>query len=297
MDGCTRASATRCFGFALFFVTLIIVQGGCATRDLPEVIRQTLVARAVNGRTWSGSDLAHRSKALLVVMTYGFGCSGSGPGNGLRDLANMIRARHPEQRVITRGWNDNDDIALTIADHDGPVALIGHSFGGSQSVDLAAAVGRPIEWMVLLDPVPCNDWAIRHEGKYFEVPANVRNAVCYHRPFGGWPTSYSIVNPANAQVNRMRRVGHSDFGASSEVREQILALCDAEAAARTMAKASGAAKNQGQGGQQAAGQAHGDQVGNAVGNYKQSEARAQGNHAAGLLAVHEHAHADGSKNE
>jgi pimeloyl-ACP methyl ester carboxylesterase len=144
----------------------------------------------------------------------------------------MIRQRYPDQRVITRGWNDNDGIEQTIATHRGPVALVGHSFGGCKSVELAARVGRAVEWLVLLDPVPCDDWAFRHAGKYFEVPANVQNAVCFHRPAGGWPTSYGIVNPATPSVDRMRALGHSSFGENAEVREWVMNACGVEAARR-----------------------------------------------------------------
>jgi pimeloyl-ACP methyl ester carboxylesterase len=178
-------------------------------------------------------------------MSYGFGCSGSGPGNGLRDVAETIRRQYPTDRVITRAWNDDDDISRTIQNYPGPVALIGHSFGGSKSVELAARVGRPIDWIVLLDPVPCDDWAFRHSGKYFEIPAGVRNAVCFYRPAGAWPISYPIVNPATPSANRQRNLGHADFGESAEVRDYILGFCAAEAAKSRPVAAGGAGASAG----------------------------------------------------
>jgi pimeloyl-ACP methyl ester carboxylesterase len=230
--------------------------------------------------------------SLLVVMTYGFGCSGSGWGNGLRDVADEIRRRHPEQQVITRGWNDNDDIEATIQRHAGPVALIGHSFGGSSVVEIAARVGRPIDWLVLLDPVPPGDWAVRHSGAYFELPAGVRNAACFRRSGGGWPVSYPIVNPRTPADNRVRGLGHSAFCADPEVREYVLSLSDQ--AAR---QASRAAQEPGGGGQQAADDGHRDQVGNEIRDQHERQAGAQGNHSSGLLAVHEHPHPDRPEQE
>ena len=262
MDGCTRGTATRRLAYALVASALIVLQFGCAGSGLS----QAMPAAGVPAKV---ADGAVRDDALLVVMTFGFGCDGRGPGNGLQELAAMIRAKHPEQRVITRAWNDNDDIATTIARHPGPVALIGHSFGGSQSVDLAKAVGRPVQWLMLLDPVPCKDWAFRHDGKYFEVPSNVEHAICFHRPAGGWPTSYGIVNWPDPTADHVRRMGHSDFGGNDEVRRQVLDFCEAEARRARTAQASRPAQKPGDGGDHAAGGGHRDQVGNAVGNDQQ----------------------------
>jgi pimeloyl-ACP methyl ester carboxylesterase len=234
------------------------MQFGCAGPDIRQALPQAGVP------TYKAT--AVRDDALLVVMTFGFGCDGQGPGNGLQELASMIRARHPEQRVITRAWNDHDDIAATIARHAGPVALIGHSFGGSQSVDLAAAIKRPVQWLMLLDPVPCNDWAFRHDGKYFEIPSNVQHAVCFHRPSGGWPTSYGIVNWPDPTADHVRRMGHSDFGANDEVRRQVLDFCDHQALQTRTAQALRPAQKPGDDADHTARGGHRDQVGNAVGH-------------------------------
>jgi pimeloyl-ACP methyl ester carboxylesterase len=214
-----------------------MVQSGCGAPSFHQASRTDLTLA-----TASAASADVRPDALLVVMTFGFGCDGRGPGNGLQELAAMIRARHPEQQVITRAWNDDDGIAQTIAQHPGPVALIGHSFGGSQSVDLAAALKRPVQWLMLLDPVPCKDWAFHHDGKYFNIPPNVQHAICFHRPFGAWPTSYGIVNAADPSVNRVREMGHSDFGGNDEVRQQVLNFCDREARSMALATRSGAAQ-------------------------------------------------------
>ena len=237
MDDRTRGSSARRLACALFALTLLMVQFGCGASSFHEASRTEMTLATASA---AGAEV--RPDALLVVMTFGFGCDGHGPGNGLQELAGMIRARHPEQQVITRAWNDDDGIAQTIARHPGPVALIGHSFGGSQSVDLAAAVKRPVQWLMLLDPVPCKDWAFRHDGMYFKIPANVQHAICFHRPFGGWPTSYGIVNSTDPSVNRVRRMGHSDFGGNDEVRQQVLDFCDLEARSTALATRSGAAQ-------------------------------------------------------
>src|SRR5260221_4006959 len=140
------ASWTRRWTFALTAWTVGLGGVGCATKEFPEALRQTLAVKANDaraGQSLAASTPSARSGSLLVVMSYGFGCSGSGPGNGLRDVAETIRRQYPTDRVITRAWNDDDDIARTIQNHPGPVALIGHSFGGSKSVEFATRVGRP----------------------------------------------------------------------------------------------------------------------------------------------------------
>jgi pimeloyl-ACP methyl ester carboxylesterase len=162
------------------------------------------------------------------VFTYGFGCSASGRGNGLREAAEAVHLQYPNARVITRAWNDDDGIENKIETHRGPVVLIGHSFGGCRSFQIASSVHRPIEDLVLLDPVPIDDGFFRHEGKYFERPATVRNAVCFYRAPGFWPLSYPIVHPLTASDNRLRDLGHSAFCEDAEVRQCILELCGRE---------------------------------------------------------------------
>jgi len=238
------ASWTRRWAFALAVWMIGLVNVGCATQEFPEAVRQTLAGRS-NPRTANAAAVADAaSGSLLVVMSYGFGCSGSGPGNGLRDVADTIRRLHPGQRVITRAWNDDDGVVATIRGHAGPVLLVGHSFGGSKSIEFAAAAGRPIDHLLLLDPVPYRDWGIRHGGKYFVIPDAVRDAVCFYRPAGAWPISYPIVNPSSPAVNRERPLGHAAFGESAEVREYILSVCNAEATkAKSMAGTRGGGVN------------------------------------------------------
>lgn len=260
----TGASRMRSLAFAPIFLALL---SGCMG---PDFVRQSFAAprpvpRAATMPQYAASA---RSGPLLVVMTYGFGCAGTGPGNGLRDVANEIRRLHPEQQVITRGWNDDDNIELTVRNHAGPVALIGHSFGGSKSVEITAHAGRPVDWLVLLDPVPSDDWGMRHSGKYFEIPPSVQNAACFVRSSGGWPISYPIVNPITPADNRLRDIGHSAICADSEVRDYVLKICEREAQNQQHSSSRLAEKPRG-GRQQAADDGHQDQIGNEVRNQHQ----------------------------
>jgi pimeloyl-ACP methyl ester carboxylesterase len=169
-----------------------------------------------------------QGERLLVVFTYGFGCSASGRGNGLRDAAEAVHARYPDAQVITRAWNDEDGIEHVINMHRGPVVLVGHSFGGCRSFEIASTVARPINCLILLDPVPTEGGLFRHDGKYFDLPSKVINAVCYYRAPGFFPISYPLVHPRTASDNRLRDLGHSEFCENAEVRQCIVDLCGRE---------------------------------------------------------------------
>ena len=229
MESRSHASETRRYRsvYCLLLLTVVIglFAGGCAGPSIAYLVQPALPLPV---RAEAAGD-ASREALVLVVMTYGFLCEGDGHGNGLRDVADAIRSRHPNARVITRGWNDADGIAATVAGHRGPVILVGHSFGGCRTVELAARVNRPIDAMVLLDPVPVEDWAFRKPGKYFETPANVAKVLCYHRPAGGWPTSYPIVT--SGAENHELHIGHGAFGYNDQVRTCIASLCDQASAA------------------------------------------------------------------
>lgn len=56
-----------------------------------------------------------------------------------------------------------------------PLSLIGFSWGGSEAVAAAAATGRAIDVLLLLDPVNQTGSAP------FSLPGNVRRAYCIHR--------------------------------------------------------------------------------------------------------------------
>ncbi len=166
-----------------------------------------------------------QSNSLLVVFTYGFGCSADGRGNGLRDMAENVQRTYPNERVVTRGWNDDDDIVNTINNHRGPVMLIGHSFGGCASVDISTQVKRPVDRVVLLDPVPYFTWAIHHSGPNFELPTSVRSAICYYRESGFMQLGHPLANPSPGFENRQREWGHNTFCVSGEVQQSILDFC------------------------------------------------------------------------
>jgi pimeloyl-ACP methyl ester carboxylesterase len=167
---------------------------------------------------------------LLVVFTYGFGCAADGRGNGLRDMAETVHQRFPAARVITRAWNDDDDIVMKIEMHRGPVVLVGHSFGGCRSIEITEQLHRGVDGLILLDPVPFHDWAIRHAGKYFDLPLQTRSAVCYYRPEAIWPVSYPLAHPTRTWENRPRELGHSAFCDNVEVLNNILMVCAREQA-------------------------------------------------------------------
>src|SRR5947209_13222268 len=152
MESRSNASPTRCYRSVpcLFLLTVVmgLLAGGCAGPSVAYLVQPGLSLPALAVVSPPAAD-ATREAPVLVVMTYGFLCEGDGHGNGLRDVAEAIRRRHPSAQVITRGWNDADGVAATVAAHRGPVVLVGHSFGGCRTVELAARVDRPIDAMVL----------------------------------------------------------------------------------------------------------------------------------------------------
>ncbi|HEY7115064.1 MAG TPA: hypothetical protein VH475_00675 [Tepidisphaeraceae bacterium] len=218
MDDAIGGDAFTLPAVLLFSLVSLTALAGCAG-DRSYFTDQTMVRRA--GSAAGSPD----PNDLLVVITYGKGWSAQGWGDGLRDVAAAIRERYPNRQVITRAWDDHDGIDRTIESHPGPVALVGHSFGGCRSVEIANRVRHPIDWMVLLDPVPCDDWFFRHPGKYFRVPTGVHQAVCYYHPSAIFPVSYSIANPSSAFENRPRDLGHGEFCHNDEVRQHIFDLC------------------------------------------------------------------------
>ncbi|HSI33434.1 MAG: alpha/beta fold hydrolase [Phycisphaerae bacterium] len=165
----------------------------------------------------------------LVVFNYGAGCSATSAGNGLRDVADAIKKRfaHNMVNVITRAWNDDDGIEQIVQNHRGPVVLIGHSFGGWKTLDLASRVTRKVDSMILLDPVPLpfHTALMSKDGSHFKQPTNVVNSVCFYRPGGVFPTAYPIANASMVGDNRPRDIGHSDFCSNAEVAQHILSTC------------------------------------------------------------------------
>lgn len=228
---------TRCFGTIVILTWMYMSGlGGCgdvSVSSLAEKVTGLKVTGQLTTMPGYISPLAAipqrqvtaNATPLLVVFTYGNWCSAEGRGNGLRDIADAIRIRYPGERVITRAWNDQDGIEQTIESHEGPVALIGHSFGGCRTLEIAARLRRSVDWMILLDPVPCDNWSFRRPDQYFEAPANVRRAICFYRPATLWPVSYSLLHTSTNWVNRLRDWGHNDFCESSEVQQCIFNLC------------------------------------------------------------------------
>jgi len=219
---------------------------GCATElmDLcPDCLQtsgvdggQSAAASVYSGRSrvitpvapkpaWPRSAATGRREPPLIVITYGNGCAADGQGHGLRELAEAIRLSHPQDMVITRGCDDDDDIEQIIDKHRGPVVLVGHSFGGCRSIELVGRLHRAVDWLILLDPVPCDDWAVPHSGRYFELPLAVRQAACFYRPDMVLPLSYPILNPRRTDDNHPRCIGHNDFCSDPAIHRFVLDVC------------------------------------------------------------------------
>lgn len=78
----------------------------------------------------------------------------------------------------------------------GEIILAGHSFGGCKAVQTAAqfaAVKRPVEHLVLFDPVEITAWNVPNT-KGFTISSNVGEAICFFRGAKEAPYSGSISN-------------------------------------------------------------------------------------------------------
>lgn len=132
---------------------------------------------------------------------------GHAPTDGAT-LARRLAKQYPRANVTWHSWLKAVDAdALASAAR---IALIGHSFGGDACVTLAAELarrGRPVEEMLLLDPVPI-DVAGRWTRGRIEVPANVGRARCIARAARLYPRSKLAGGNA---ANETCRVGHDDF--------------------------------------------------------------------------------------
>ncbi len=210
----------------------VLILGGCADFRVQPLDGPIVVAsRAPKTAPLFASSTGRRTDGMpLVVISYGNGSPADSSGHGLRDIADEIRRRYPGQEVITRGWDDEDSILLTLQRHRGPIMLVGHSYGGSRSVELASRLGRTVDCLILLDPVVQGHFGFAPPGRFFQIPDSVNHAICYYRPLGGWPASFPILNPRHATDNRPRNIEHNEFCSSAEVRRSILDWVGANAA-------------------------------------------------------------------
>ncbi len=164
-----------------------------------------------------------KGEYMNIIFTFGLNQPRTGSGLGLRDIGNQIplseKVRYQEYK---------DDIAeVVLSLPRTKTILIGHSFGGSASVNATKKLiesNITVDRLILLDPVPI-DVAGFFNNKDFIIPGNVLQADCFVRP---WylrmfpPWSDPIRNEGHYFRNHNRSWSHNQFCSKDEVREFIL---------------------------------------------------------------------------
>ena len=113
-------------------------------------------------------------------------------------------------------YHEFDDVfeKITAAAPTGPLVIAGFSYGGSTAVDAAIefhTVGRPVDHLILLDPVQRKTYSRRPNTVDFILPSNVVEAVCYHRDARSSPFSTPIRGtPATRYRNYVCGKNHGD---------------------------------------------------------------------------------------
>lgn len=105
---------------------------------------------------------------------------------------------------------------------DAPLLVVGHSFGGSAAVDFCRTLARPVDHLLLLDPVPVRGWGVLNFTA-FVLPDNVRTAACYRRRrvFGVPPFSHPIRQAACPFQNHVAGLDHDGIVRRREVQTHL----------------------------------------------------------------------------
>lgn len=133
---------------------------------------------------------------------------GKAPTAG-RELAKMFADKYPSANVKHLSWLD--DVNVEELKREGPITLIGHSFGGSHCVKIARQMekaGIPVERMLLLDPVP-TDFHGRWKESKIDIPGNVKQCTCIARMLRLYPRSKKA--KGNNVDNGTKWLGHDLF--------------------------------------------------------------------------------------
>lgn len=101
---------------------------------------------------------------------------------GIDRLADKLRAEGAEADVFKQSQSGEVGDALLarvkVGRLDGPLVLVGFSFGADDSIRIAARIGeagQPVDLLVLIDPVTPPP-----------IPPNVRRCVNYYQSNGAW---------------------------------------------------------------------------------------------------------------
>lgn len=133
-----------------------------------------LVHSSVSGaRQWRRlmDNLKHRYRVRAVNL-FGYGATPSWPAQTPQSL-------DAQARVVEAALPDGDD----------PVYLVGHSFGGSVAMKVAARLAGRITKLVLLEPNPCYLLAQAGRGDAFEEAMTMRNCIKTYGALGEWATA------------------------------------------------------------------------------------------------------------
>ena len=154
---------------------------------------------------------------MHIHLCIGFLESRDGPFLGLREFMNtQVLPRFPGTTVCYNSWRDAvaRDVAAYArreAGGEGPLILLGHSYGASA---LFRAVRQlrgkvVVDHFIMLDPVPRWLWG-QFQWSAYQIPRNVRAATCLYNP---------VSLPKSSPIRNVRRNGGDrNFGAYRNIK-------------------------------------------------------------------------------
>jgi pimeloyl-ACP methyl ester carboxylesterase len=123
---------------------------------------------------------------MHIHLCIGFLESRDGPFLGLREFMNtQVLPRFPGTTVAYNSWRDDvaEEVAACAARGNGPLILLGHSYGASALFRAARQLrGKVVvDHFIMLDPVPRWLWG-QFQWTSYRLPQNVKAATCLYNP-------------------------------------------------------------------------------------------------------------------
>jgi pimeloyl-ACP methyl ester carboxylesterase len=115
-----------------------------------------------------------------------------------QSITNFYQGHIPNLQVLTYRYTDDVASMIQANQPNGKLILAGHSFGGAKAVQASSQMNRPVDHLILFDPVDYNGNAYSVPNTVgFKLSSNVVEAVCFFRGATEAPFSGSITSGNN----------------------------------------------------------------------------------------------------